>query len=489
VRRCRDASVEAYAHQEVPFEVLVRRLVRRRDTSHPPLIQVKMYARNLEFPELQVGDLTFQAIDALPDRVQNDLLLAIDDQADGIHTVFEYNVDLFERETVERKLRLFEGLIDAVVEDPDASITALRQRLDSIETALLRDRARERSSASANLFRRGRSRESRPSDAPLVRAEPLQPGSSLPLVLSSGKAGVDLAAWIRSNRPFVDERLHHHGGLLFRGFGPVDPRSFERLATAAIDELSDENGEHPREVVSGRVYTPVRYSSKRKIYWHNENSFNRRWPRKIIFGCVKPSETGGETPIADSRVVYERLPSDFRDRCVEEGLIYIRRYGSGFGRGWQDVFGTSNRREVEDRCREDGIEFRWENDEMMTTRVRRPAVISDARTGCTSWVAQIAHFHPRCLGEKTRASVLESLGSGGLPRNVFYGSGDPICDSDVDAMLEVYESLEVTTRWRIGDVLLVDNISAAHARNPYSGDRRILVAMGDSVDFEDAETQ
>ena len=51
-------------------------------------------------------------------------------------------------------------------------------------------------------------------------------------------------------------------------------------------------------------------------------------------------------------------------------------------------------------------------------------------------------------------------------------------------ILRVYDELEVSFPWHRGDVLLVDNLLAAHGRNPFAGERKILVALGDMDSFE-----
>ncbi len=69
-----------------------------------------------------------------------------------------------------------------------------------------------------------------------------------------------------------------------------------------------------------------------------------------------------------------------------------------------------------------------------------------------------------------------------LPRNVYFGDGSPIPDEVVEEVLAVYRRLAVEFTWQEGDVILLDNMLTAHARNPFTGERRIVVAMGEMVD-------
>src|SRR5215472_12625610 len=85
----------------------------------------------------------------------------------------------------------------------------------------------------------------------------LREGVTLPLVIEPAVANLDLAAWVRLHRAFVDQRLARHGALLWRGFGIDSIPKFEALSLGVCAELYDENGEH--EMVSGNVAVPVFY--------------------------------------------------------------------------------------------------------------------------------------------------------------------------------------------------------------------------------------
>jgi alpha-ketoglutarate-dependent taurine dioxygenase len=56
-------------------------------------------------------------------------------------------------------------------------------------------------------------------------------------------------------------------------------------------------------------------------------------------------------------------------------------------------------------------------------------------------------------------------------------------------ILEVYKSLEVSFPWKERDILLLDNLLTAHGRNPFSGERRMFVAMGDMLCYDDVAHQ
>lgn len=319
----------------------------------------------------------------------------------------------------------------------------------------------------------------------LVRTEEVAPGAGLPLVIRPALRDVDLISWTRASLPFVEERLYKHGALLFRGFRVESAETLEAFASLISPELFSENGEHPRQSVSGNVYTPVFYPSDQHLLWHNENSFNHRWPTKIWFCCLVPPADGGETPVADSRRVYAEVDPAIRRRFVERGVMYVRNYSRELGLDWETVFRTSDRAAVEEQCRRQGMVCEWKSDNRLRTRCVRPAVVLHPRTGEPSWFNQAQHWHVSCLDPATRESVLTLFKEEDFPRNCYYGDGSAIADEEMRSILDVYARLEVSFPWERGDVMMLDNILAAHGRNRFRGERKLLVTMGEMRSYEE----
>jgi alpha-ketoglutarate-dependent taurine dioxygenase len=305
----------------------------------------------------------------------------------------------------------------------------------------------------------------------------------LPLVIQPSSENVDLVEWAQNNRQFIDSKLLEYGALLFRHFQFKPLPDFERFARSLCTELFKDNGEHPRGRVNGNVYTPVFYPADRKVWWHNENSFNHSWPLKIWFCCVQPASQGGETPIADSRKVYEMMDPAIREEFIEKQVMYVRNYGEGLGLDWQTVFKTNSRLEVEKFCTENFVRFEWKGNDGLKTLSVRPAVVKNPKTGTMCWFTQAQHWHTACLDAATRAALYSLYREEDLPRACYYGDGSPIDDSVMDAILAVYAELEVSFQWQQGDIMMLDNLLTAHARNPFAGERKLLVAMGDMSSY------
>ena len=318
----------------------------------------------------------------------------------------------------------------------------------------------------------------------LVKTGTLPGRDQLPLVIEPADSDVDLIAWANGHKDLIESHLLRHGALLFRGFAIDTAERFEGFASVICPELFNENGEHPRESVSGNVYTPVFFPPEQQLLWHNENSFNYRWPLKIWFCCVQPADRGGETTIVDSRAVFQRIDPAIRKRFLEKGVMYVRNYGEGLGLDWQTVFKTSDRAAVEAQCRSSFMDFEWKAGDRLRTSSVRPATIKHPRTGEDSWFNQAQHWHISCLDQVTRDSLLALFSEADLPRSCFYGDGSPIESSVMQEILGIYRELEVCFPWQKGDVMMVDNVLAAHGRNPIVGKRKILVALGEMTTFD-----
>ena len=137
-----------------------------------------------------------------------------------------------------------------------------------------------------------------------VRESQSREDQPLPLIMEPASDLVDLADWARSNRQYIEQKLHQHGAILFRGFGLENASDFERVAASICNELYSEYGDLPREGVAGKVYTSTPYPQDKSILYHNESSHMSQWPSKINFFCVTVAKEGGATPIVDCRKVY-----------------------------------------------------------------------------------------------------------------------------------------------------------------------------------------
>lgn len=320
------------------------------------------------------------------------------------------------------------------------------------------------------------------SNEDLVRMSPLVRDGDLPLLVEAAAPALDLAAWVATNRALLESKLHRHGGILFRGFPLQEPGDLERFIQAFSGEsLEYKERSSPRTAVSGRIYTSTDYPPTHPIFLHNENSYQSQWPLRIFFLCRQPAEGGGETPIADCRRVLQRIDPEIRERFARQGWMYVRNFGDGFGLPWQTVFQTSDTAEVEKHCRKSGIEVEWKDGNRLRTRAVRPALAKHPVTGETVWFNHATFFHASTLEPEVLAALHAEFGDSELPTNTFYGDGAPIEPEVMEHLREAYRRETVSFPWQRGDLLLLDNMLAAHGRSPFSGSRQVLVGMAQPV--------
>lgn len=303
-------------------------------------------------------------------------------------------------------------------------------------------------------------------------------GKTLPLLVEP-VGELDAAQWAASRSDLVDAMLLRHGTVLFRGFNLRTPQEFESFASSLEHPLFGEYGDLPKKEGGRTIYRSTPYPKEKMILFHNESSHLDRWPRKQFFFCELPSVTGGATPIVDCRELLRRLPESLVSRLETQGLLYVRTFIKRLDVSWQEFYKTEDRREVERRLRKSGTQWSWMDNDGLQTRTRAHAIIRHPITGERVFFNQLQLHHPSSLDPDLREDLLMLVGESRMPRNVYYGDGSMISDSDMALIGSTYEACAVRFNWRQGDVLMLDNMLVAHARDPYEGPRKIVVAMGD----------
>jgi hypothetical protein len=318
----------------------------------------------------------------------------------------------------------------------------------------------------------------------LVQGGPLLEQSPIPWVVRPAVDGMDLADWAGANREAFEALLLERRALLFRGFGVREVAAFERFiaATSVGDKLEYKDRTTPRETRGTNIYTSTVHPPDERIHLHNEGTYWVRWAAKLYFCVLRTPSSGGETPIADVRRVHDRIDPAVRARFADAGMMLVRNFNLGFGLPWQDVFQTGDRAEVEAYCTDNDIRFQWGDGEHLRTQQVRPAIRHHPVTDEPVWFNHAAFFHHTSLEPALRSALVGEYGVEGLPYNTCYGDGTPIEDEVAEQLRAAYAAEKVVFEWEDGDVMLLDNMTVAHAREPFEGEREVVVAMTDPVD-------
>jgi alpha-ketoglutarate-dependent taurine dioxygenase len=295
------------------------------------------------------------------------------------------------------------------------------------------------------------------------------------------RADVSLAGWAAEHRATLHTLLLRHKAILFRGFA-LGEGAFSAFVNGIAAPAEYMYRSTPRSTVAPGVYTATEYPRAYTIPQHCENAYQRQWPMKLFFHCKQPALIGGETPLSDIAEVTRALDADVKEAFLRRQVMYVRNYGSGVDLPWEEVFQTRERRDVEAFCRRNGIDYRWTSDTTLQTRQVRPAMARHPHTDELLWFNQAHLFHVSSLEQHTRDAVNHLFDEDRLPRNAYYGDGAPIEPDVLQHIRETFDRHTYATPWKKDDVLMVDNMQAAHGRRPFVGPRQVLVMMGDVTD-------
>jgi alpha-ketoglutarate-dependent taurine dioxygenase len=317
----------------------------------------------------------------------------------------------------------------------------------------------------------------------------------LPAVITS-TAGESLHSLLASAREPLAAIRRRHGAILFRGFDLRTPEDFHAATSLCFENglRSYIGGVSPRGQVLSGVYESTSFPAHLRIPQHNEMSYLPDPPRELAFFCEIEPQYGGETPLADSRLIYKLVPAEVRTAFEASGISYHRYlYGPRWNihhltrnrivklhTSWMAAFSTTDPAVVERACAENNSTVQWDREEGAKISNVLPATRQHPETGETLWFNQVSTFlnSPKSVG--LLRWLLYNLAYPNPFRRPFHatlGDGRPITHAQLDLVDQAIEDATVRFRWQRGDLLLVDNYLVTHGRMPFKGDRRILVAI------------
>jgi alpha-ketoglutarate-dependent taurine dioxygenase len=290
-------------------------------------------------------------------------------------------------------------------------------------------------------------------------------------------ASSDAVAWAAANASEIDELLNTRGALLVRGLAISGSKALGQVLESAFgaELMGYDYRSTPRTRLRGNVYTSTEYHPAETIPQHNEHAYANHWPLRIGFYCDTVAREGGVTPIADSRRVYRMLRPALVEAFERRGLQYTRNYSS-IDLKWTEVFQTDSRAQVEQYCGENAIDFEWTADGLCTRQIAA-ATATHPVSGEKVWFNQAHLFHLSAHAPAVQADLRRVFGEDRLPRNVYHADGSPIDPAALDEVRAAYEACKIAFAWEQGDLLMLDNMLFSHGRDPFVGDRRVLVGM------------
>ena len=286
--------------------------------------------------------------------------------------------------------------------------------------------------------------------------------------------GIDdqLVEWARRRVDVLKSLACRYGGVLLRGF-TISEQDYELFA----------------ELFSTEMLLPcseARYDARKKIPWHNDGDvWRNRWPEHVIFFCARAARRGGATILADGRRVVQALPEAVVELLAAKGIMYCCRYTDASGTDWMRDLGVTEATELRNFCELHKIAIKRQGRELELRR-SQPAVVRHPALNAPVWFGQLFVYH-----EGARSGHGDSAGEeGGVSRArersktvCLLGDGSEMKREVLREIVRAHEFAEVPVRWRSGDVIVVNNTVCAHSREPYVGDRRLLVAMRGNLSY------
>jgi amino acid adenylation domain-containing protein len=470
-------TLAAIDHQLYPLDLLTDDLKIDRDISRSTLFDIGFTWQNVESSAGESGPGHFEGFDVLPfsfnhQKVKTDLWFHAWEQDDQVQLSVTYDTALFKRSTMQNFIEDFKTLTSAILESSNSSIQLVIANM--VEEEADRKRKDKKKSSLESFLKIQKSPAPRV-PASLVKTAVLNREQGFPMIIEPAMDGVLLTEWLKDNEVVIAEYLRKSGAVLLRGFNINTVEAFEQVSGVLGEEqMKYMDQSSPRSLVAEKIYTSTDYPADQQINMHNELSYSQDWPMRILFYCLKPPATQGETPIADSRRVLQYITEKTKARFAEKGILYVRNLVDGLGLSWRDVYQTTDKQVAEDYCKRHNISYTWLGDNHFRISWKKPAIYTHPYTGEEVWFNHGFFFNAWNLPEEVRMAIADPAQ---YPSDTFYGDGTPIEKEVIAELREAFEKAKVVFPWEKGDVLLLDNMLMSHGRSSFTGVRKILVSM------------
>ncbi|STX40478.1 pyoverdine biosynthesis regulatory gene SyrP-like protein [Legionella donaldsonii] len=328
----------------------------------------------------------------------------------------------------------------------------------------------------------------------------------LPLLIqptSERQANVDtLIHFLNEENAFFKEQLLQYGAIRFHGFHVNSAEQFAAVISAcSLGMLFNYDlCAVPRTKIQEGIYTSINIHESFSVPMHNEKSYDPEFPNYIFFNSLKTPGFGGNTPLADGHKIWLSLPDSLQQKLEAKGMLYrhffygkglrqrfVRLIGKGLNcRTWMSAFQTEDKNELEKILHNLNLQFRWtsKGNGLITERAL-PACRRHPINNKVVWFNQAAHNNlyynksfvaiNRTVKNPIARFILSHRNF--LPYVVFYGDGEPISKEEADLMHFAIKKNIVSTSWQVGDLMVVDNYSCMHGKEPHKGERLLLAAM------------
>ena len=290
----------------------------------------------------------------------------------------------------------------------------------------------------------------------------------------------DAVSWTNRQKTDLLNIANEHGAVLLRDFPIAGASDFDAIVSA----LELDNFPYKKSLSNAvrinrtdRVFSANEAPSEVRIFFHHEMAQTPLYPRWIFFSCEIAADQGGATPLCRSDILYERIKEThplFADACEGRGLRYTNVMpddddaNSGMGRSWRSTLGADSRDAAEHRLAELGYSWQWQtNGCLKSTSPPLPAVMELPDGRKVFFNQLIAAFSGWKDNRNDPSKAIQ------------HGDGTPVDPEAVLAATEMAEELAFDLEWQAGDIALIDNTIAMHARRPFQGKRKVVASLAE----------
>ena len=125
IARAREEALGAYENQEAPFEKVVEAVNPQREMGRNPLYEVMMVMQNYEIGEVEMEGMRARVMEVEGRGTKCELMMEIKEEGEGMEWRMEYEAEMYEEERIERMMRQYEKVMEAVASDPDIRLSQL----------------------------------------------------------------------------------------------------------------------------------------------------------------------------------------------------------------------------------------------------------------------------------------------------------------------------------------------------------------------------
>ncbi|KAI8895510.1 hypothetical protein BC833DRAFT_622967 [Globomyces pollinis-pini] len=322
----------------------------------------------------------------------------------------------------------------------------------------------------------------------MVTTTSLQPNLEFPKIIQNQDSldRDEFLAWATKNKKSIAATLRLHGAILFRDFPIKDPVDFnDFVESLGIESLPYIGGAAVRHQVYKNVHTTNESPPDQFIPFHHEMSQVPQYPQCLFFYCDVAPLKGGETPLLQSDVLYNRVnelfPS-FIAKLEKEGVIYTRIIpkeddpSSPVGRGWKSTFQVKDKESAKIAASKLNVTLEWlPNGDVKTVSPILPPIKTLANA-----------FNRKVFFNSAIAAYTGTADSRNDPKkSVCFGNGEYFDDNVIQEISKIMHDLSVAIPWKKGDVVFIDNNQVMHSRSPnFTPPRKIMAFLGLNCPYE-----